>query len=271
MIMDKAIPFIEKAAEDEKPFFAVIWFHAPHEPVTGHPEYMKELYAGRPAEEQHYFSVVTALDAQVGRLREKLQELNISENTLLCFTSDNGPAGNPDKGDLSRGSAGEYRGRKGNLYEGGIRVPGIIEFPAKFKGGRVIETPCVTSDYFPTIVELLGYKPEDNLRPYDGISLIPFLKGETTMRNNPIGFQKGNQKVWTDDRYKLIHNLSGERHRSDNGIVPLAEFELYDLVIDPGETRNIAAEYPSITEKMKNELTDFVLSCEQSLAGADYH
>ncbi|MDX2430686.1 MAG: sulfatase-like hydrolase/transferase [Bacteroides sp.] len=270
IIMDKAIPFIESSVEAGTPFFTVIWFHAPHAPVVGHPEYMEKLYSDRPENEQHFFSVVTAVDVQMGRLREKLRELGVEENTLLCFTSDNGPEGNPGKTARHQGSAGDFRGRKRSLYEGGIRVPGIIEFPSRFEGGKVVNVPCVTSDYFPTIVDLLGYELEDKDRPYDGISMLPFLEKEKKQREKGIGFQWGQQRAWTGDRYKLVQNLSEKRQKSDNGMVPVEEFELYDLLEDPGETINIASKHPDILKTMKKELAAFVSSCENSLAGADY-
>ncbi len=264
IIMDRTIAFIEAAVEEGRPFFAVIWFHAPHAPVVGHPVYMEELYSHLSEQEQHYYSVVTALDAQVGRLRNKLRELGVAGNTMLCFTSDNGPEGNPGKKNRFQGSAGRFRGRKRSLYEGGIRVPGIIEYPDRFKGGRVVSTPCVTSDYFPTFCEILGYEINEQDRAYDGVSLIPFLSREKDQRNSPIGFQFGSQQALTGDRYKLVHNLSDKRHKSDNGEVPVAEYELYDLVSDPSETVNIIGEYPGIAESMKEKLEEFVASCKRS-------
>ena len=265
IIMDRALEFIEESAEQGGPFFVVIWFHAPHAPVVGHPDYMESLYADVSEQEQHYYSVVTALDAQMGRLRNTLQELSLAENTMLCFTSDNGPEGNPGKKNRSQGSAEPFRGRKRSLYEGGIRVPGIIEYPDRFNGGKVIEVPCVTSDYFPTICELLDYDMNTFDRPYDGVSLVPFLSGEKVERNNPIGFQFSKQKALTDDRFKLVRNLDEERHRSDNGEVPVAEYELYDILADPSETINIIEDHPEIAEKMKEMLDEFIRSCELSL------
>jgi len=271
IIMDKAIPFIRKSVKKKQPFFAVIWFHTPHAPVVGHPDYMESLYGEYSEEEQHYYSVVTALDAQMGRLRKELKELGVSENTLLCFTSDNGPEGNPGKRNRHQGSAGPFRGRKRSLYEGGVRVPGIIEFPAKLEKHREIEVPSVTSDYFPTFCELLGLDTEEFARPYDGISLWDIMEGEQTKRDRPIGFQFGQQKSLVDDRYKLVHNLSEKRHRSDNGTVPVAEYELYDLIDDPSETENIIEQNQQVARSMKQQLDQWVASCQQSNEGADYH
>ncbi|TKG94121.1 N-acetylgalactosamine 6-sulfate sulfatase [Puteibacter caeruleilacunae] len=271
IIMDRAIPFIEDAVKQDKPFFTVIWFHAPHTPIVGHPKYMKELYSDLPEANQHFNSVVTALDAQVGRLRKKLKELGVAENTMVCFTSDNGPEGNPGPRGRSQGTAGKLRGRKRSLYEGGIRVPGIIEWPAVAKQHLELDMPAVTSDYFPTVCEALGYKMESD-RPIDGVSLIDILKGKQQKRNKHIGFQYNGhkQKVMIGERYKLVKNEGKARPKSDNGSTPIAAVELYDIVNDPSETKNIASNHPEIVKSMMKELKAFVESCAHSNAGEDY-
>lgn len=270
IIMDKAIPFIKSSVKREQPFFAVIWFHAPHAPVVGHPDYMEKFYSDNSDDEQHFYSVVTALDAQVGRLRSELKELGISDNTILCFTSDNGPEGNPGKSARFQGSSKPFRGRKRSLYEGGVRVPGIIEYPARFGEHREINVPCVTSDYFPTLCELAGLEIKEFKRPYDGISLWDIMEGKQTERKSPIGFQFGKQKSMVDDQYKLVKNLGLERPRSDNGTVPTAEYELYDLVNDPSETANIIDQYQEVANQMIRQLDGWVTSCQRSDRGADY-
>ena len=268
MVMDKALPFIAQAVREKKPFFAVIWFHAPHLPVVGHPGYMKAHYGGLPDNEQHYFSCITALDAQMGRLRAHLRTLKIEQNTMLCFASDNGPEGNPGPRAHSQGTAGKFRGRKRSLYEGGVRVPAVVEWPGTLQP-RKVATPCVSSDYFPTISALLGLPLAK--RPYDGIDLLPILRGTQQKRGNAIGFRFGRDRTLVNDRHKLVHNNGGlKRHRSDNGKVPVAEFELYDLLTDPSETRNIADRNPEVAARMKRELAAFVKSCEASANGEDY-
>jgi len=269
--MNKAIPFMEKAVQENKPFFTVIWFHAPHGPVEGHPEYMKSLYSDLPEEKQHYYSVVTALDAQVGVLRNKLREMGVEENTMLCFTSDNGPEGNPGPKERYQGSAGKFRGRKRSLYEGGIRVPGIIEWPAVIKEHMEIDIPVVTSDYFPTICEALGYTFPDK-RPMDGISLMDIINGSQLTRNAHIGFQFINhkQKAMMGDQYKLVNNIGKKRSGSDNRDLSRSEYELYDIINDPYETKNIADQHSEIVNQMKIELATFLESCERSNRGEDY-
>jgi len=259
IIMDRVIPFVQKAVAEGKPFFAVIWFHAPHEPVIGGPPYL-ELYKNLPEGKRHYYAVVTAMDDQIGRLRRVLEKLNAWHNTMLWFCSDNGPEGNPGPRGRSQGSAGPFRGRKRSLYEGGIRVPGILVWPERIKEPRRTDIPCVTSDYLPTVLDVLGLPlPED--RAYDGVSLLPLIQGRMKKRPKPIGFQHGVQAAWSDNRYKLVHNRRTRRLRSDNGKTPVSEWELYDLVADPGETKNIAALKPGITASMRAALEKWRASC----------
>jgi arylsulfatase A-like enzyme len=266
--MDRVIPFIEKAVAQEKHFFAVIWFHAPHLPVVGGPEY-RAMYTDRPENEQHYYACITALDDQVGRLRDKLNTLQVAENTMLCFCSDNGPEGNPQPRGRSQGSTGPFRGRKRSLYEGGIRVPGLMVWPAKIEESRDVDTPCVTSDYLPTILDVVGVHLPPS-RPYDGISLLPIIEGKLTERPHPIGFRYGGQQAMSDNRFKLVRNTKGAQPRSDNGKTPIAEWELYDLIKDPAETTNVVSEYPKKFQQLKGHLVKWLESCEQSDRGSDY-
>ncbi len=269
IIMDKAIPFIDKVAKDNKPFFAVVWFHAPHQPVVGGPEYMAQ-YPNQDDDHQHYYAVITALDEQIGRLRRKLRQLNVADNTMLWFCSDNGPEGNPRPTGRSQGTAGPFRGRKRSLYEGGVRVPGILEWPAKIKKNRIVKMPCVTSDYFPTCLDVLGCQLQGKPRPYDGISLLPLIEGEMTERARPIAFQSHGCATLNDNRYKLVVNGSLKRSRSDNGVSPVEMVELYDIISDPSETKNIAEKHLEIVNKMKSTLQKWQASCKESDAGKDY-
>ncbi len=251
IIMDQAIPFIRNAVKKGKNFLAVVWFHTPHKPVVAGPKYL-EIYAGQSEAERHYYGCVTAMDEQVGRLRKELRNLGIAEDTMLWFCSDNGPSGcNP-------GSAGPFRGCKGSLWEGGVRVPGILIWPAKIKKPRVVQMACSTSDYFPTVMDVLGFKMKGQPEPIDGISLLPLIEGKMTSRAVPIGFEHKNQLLLTDNRYKLIS--------TDSGVT----YELYDLIDDPGEKKDIASSNPQILDAMKTVLEQWRASCANSLAGNDY-
>ena len=237
VLMDRAIPFIQDAVKEKKPFFSVIWFHAPHEPVVAGPKFL-EMYKGQPEEDQHYYGCITALDEQVGRLRAELEKLGVSDNTMIWFCSDNGPTSNNSKGR----STGGLSGCKRSLREGGVRVPGLMVWPDKFKTPRIITAPATTSDYVPTILACLGI-PSVNLN-CDGINMLPLIEQKVSNRNKPIGFLSQNQHAWIGEQYKIY---------SKNG----KNFQLYNLVKDRAESRDLSAEFPEIKARMIKELTDW--------------
>jgi arylsulfatase A-like enzyme len=259
VIMDRAIPFIRAAVKQEQPFFTIVWFHAPHLPVVAGPEYTK-LYAKYSKFAQHYYGCITALDEQVGRLRKELRTLGIADNTLVTFCSDNGPEGNAS----APGSAGHFSGRKRSLLEGGIRVPGLVEWPAKIKPGKT-DIPAVTSDYLPTILEIIGAEQTDK-RPLDGISLVPLFKGKMKERGQPIGFQSAGQVALISDRYKIYG--SGGRKKEQELMLP--KLKLFDLKKDPSEKKDLAAQHPDIIKKMAVTLKQWRESCRHSDTGGDY-
>ncbi len=241
VIMDRAIPFIRDAVASDTPFFAVIWFHTPHSPVVGGSE-SRALYSDRSEPEQHYYACITAMDAQMGRLRAELDDLGVSDDTMLWYCSDNGPArqGSP----RHVGSANHLSGYKLSIKEGGIRVPGLLVWPNRIDKPKEIDAPCVTTDYFPTILDALNIElPSD--RPYDGISLLPLIRGEVTERPRAIGFlnRDAKESVWMENRYKLFRNKNGDA--------------LYDIVDDPSEKKDLSREKKSIAERLASELDDW--------------
>lgn len=264
LIMDRALPFIRDAVKRERPFFAVIWFHAPHLPVVAGPKYTR-LYPNASDYARHYYGCVTALDEQVGRLRAELRALGVAENTLLTFCSDNGPEGRAGK---APGSTGGLRGRKRDLFEGGVRVPGLIEWPAKIPPGSTTDVPATTSDYLPTILEVLGATLPDD-RPIDGVSLAPLFAGEMRERPEPIAFESRKMVALVGNRYKLIGSvaaLEGKRPAKPKQ----AALMLFDLAADPGERRDLAGEHPEVVRRMAEQLRAWRASCARSRAGEDY-
>lgn len=253
VIMDRALPFIEQACQRRQPFFAVVWLHTPHLPVVAGPRH-QQMYANvSNVRHRNYFGCVTAMDEQIGRLRQKLADLDVIDDTMLCFCSDNGPEGSKS----DPGSAGPFRGRKRSLYEGGIRVPGLIHWPRQIVAGRDSDFPAVTSDYLPTILEILDLQPHGG-RPLDGVSLLPLIQGKQTRRQSPIGFQSGKRIALSANRFKLI----GDRQ--------LRNWELYDLIDDPGESNDIAGTHSETVAAMAKTLSNWKDSCEQSDQGQDY-
>ena len=252
IIMDCAEQFIQDAAAREQPFFAGIWFHAPHLPVVASRE-DREPWKKLSPLERNYFGCIAALDRQVGRLRQLLRHLEIERDTVIFFCSDNGPEGNS----RAPGSAGNFRGRKRSLYEGGVRVPGIVEWPGGIAAGRSTNVAAVTSDYLPTILDLIG-APLPQSRPLDGVSLKPVLLGQPFQRKKPIGFQSGRQLAWHDGALKLISNNEGD------------VWELYDLDADPSESNDLASGRPEDVRRLSSALRRWQQSCQQSDMGNDY-
>jgi arylsulfatase A-like enzyme len=209
------------------------------------------------------------MDEQVGRMTAELKALGVADNTMLWFSSDNGPEnGTP-------GSAGPYRGRKRSLYEGGVRVPGLLVWPARIKKARRTTVPCCTSDYFPTVLDVLGFRMKGQPTPIDGVSLVPLIDGTMTERPRPIGFQSSGQATLSDNRYKLYTKSLGRAAKPGKGKGKGKKakgpvVELYDLLADPYEKTDLAAEKPEIVEKMKKQLLDWMASCAKSSRGGDY-
>jgi arylsulfatase A-like enzyme len=161
---------------------------------------------------------------------------------MVWFCSDNGPArqGSP----RHVGSPGHLSGYKLSIQEGGIRVPGLLVWPDQIKQPITISEPCVTSDYFPTILSSLGIDLPDD-RIYDGIDLWPLIRGQSKERTKPIGFlnKEAAEAVWMESRYKLISTPDDDR--------------LFDIVNDSAEKADLSADLPTIAERMKHELNEW--------------
>lgn len=254
VIMDRAIPFIQDAAELDTPFLAVIWFHAPHLPCVASPEWF-DYYKGKGLTDNaaNFYGSISGMDEQMGRLHQELEQLGVANNTMLWFCSDNGPEGeaSPDTG-----SAGPYRGRKRDLYEGGVRVPGLLVWPDQIKEGRNTSVPCVTSDYLPTVMDLFGESCDE--RPLDGESILPLIQNKPFRRQKAIGFKSQHQFAWNKKHFKLYADRWGEN------------LELYDLANDPGETNDLAAEKPELLDRMRADYGIWESSVKDSFECEEY-
>jgi arylsulfatase A-like enzyme len=254
IIMDRAIPFVRDAAKKEAPFLAVIWFHAPHEPVEAEEKH-RALYADQSDQAQRYYGCISALDEQMGRLRSELRGLGVADNTALWFCSDNGPEWNTG---TKLGSAKHLRGSKRDVYEGGIRVPGLLEWPAKLPTPKTIDMPCATLDYFATTLDMVGLSPDPYPHPADGVSMLPALEGRMKERAKPLLFELHDRQALLENRFKLLTYDAGKT------------YQLYDILNDPSETTDLAVKMPERVAAMKKTLNDWRASCEQSQKGADY-
>lgn len=248
----EAVKFLEKHHAGHQPMFAVVWFGSPHSPYRALDADKAAFSQLNDASANHYGELV-ALDRSVGVLRSALRRLQIAENTLLVFCSDNGglPGIQPE-------TVGGLRGNKGSVYEGGLRVPGIMEWPAVI-GSRVTEYPACTMDLFPTVAEIVGLPSAVFLQPIDGISLKPLLTQELKARTNPIGFRFNRMAAQVHGRYKILtNNVSGDR------------FELYDLASDPSESEDLSSEQPDRLAELKRQLLAWNSTVDASFGGQDY-
>ncbi len=178
--VDAAIEFMGKHARNAaKPFLAVVWFGSPHSPHIA-AEADRTLYADQ-GRKSNFLGEITGMDRAFGKLRKAIATLGVRDNTILWYCSDNG-------GLRGLGATGG-RANKGSVYEGGLRVPAILEWPARIKAPRVTAVPCNTSDIYPTLLEIVGVKvPDAKQPPLDGISLVDLIDGKMTTRAKPMGF-----------------------------------------------------------------------------------
>lgn len=260
-IVAQALKFIGQAAEKQQPFFAVVWYgspHAPHKPLPADLQTAGGL---------GYYGELVGMDRSLGTLRNGLRQLGIADNTLIWFCSDNGGWLDPAKPDAHGTNAG-LRGRKGDMWEGGIRVPCVIEWPARIKRPVTTEIPAGVIDIYPTLVDLLQLKVPNQVQPLDGISLVPLIDGQMKERPQPMGFWQyaesqptfnsdSGPSAWNDNRYKL-HKLAHNK------------YELYDLTVDLSERTDLAAQHPETVNRMKAELESWQQSVVRSNRGEDY-
>lgn len=278
VVVDAALQFIGKAVKNEQPFLTVVWFGSPHSPHKATAK-DKGLYQehGRAAD---YYGEITAMDRAMGKLRQGLREMGVTENTFLLFCSDNGPAG--------PGSSGGLSGKKGSISEGGIRVPGIIQWPAKIREPRATEIPCGTIDIYPTVLDILGLSVPNQVQPLDGISILPLIEGTWTKRPKPMAFGnvsatgsgepyvdpihlKGWWRTFKNQRFKQpLSHSDGQRGALIDNQYKLFNGKLYDLSVDPQEKTDISSAKPDVAKRMADLLAEWQLSVSRSLCGQDY-
>lgn len=296
---DVALQFIRKHANGPKPLLAVVWFGSPHVPHRAAEEDRK-LYESQDEAHQHYYGEITGMDRAMGKLRRELDTLGIRNDTILWYCSDNGGVANV--------SATGGREQKGAIYEGGLRVPAILEWPARCSGHRVTNVPCCTSDIYPTLLDIAGARV-DPQPPLDGVSLVPVLDGKSEARSRPVGFWQYPDKgirtpsaVWLSEL--LEAQRSGKEETDPARLLPDAgkiikkypidtlpghaawldwpwklhriqgetkvSYELYNLAADPDEKTDLAASEPGRVKSMKPELEAWQVSVIRSLNGEDY-
>jgi len=251
LIAEQALQFIRN--HKDEPFFLYAAFALPHgkfeipsdEPYTN---------MNWPQTEKNFAAMVTRLDTQVGAIMRLLKELRLDDSTIVFFTSDNGgPSGSNHKAGFFR-SNGSLRGEKGDLYEGGIRVPMIVRWPWKIMPGKVSDLPWAFWDFVPTVAALSGTKTPPNI---DGISVLPTLLGAKV-----AGHEQQQHQFLYWEHHLFDRKMSTLRENAMIQAVrmgdwkgvrlkPNSPLELYDLKNDHGETMNIATKHPEIVFKLE--------------------
>lgn len=292
--MDDALAFLKKNKERDQPMFMVVWFPSPHDPHQEVPE-GPSLYGGE--KQAGYYREITLLDQQLGRLRRELRSLAIADNTILWYCSDNGGLNAATSGGCAR---------KGSIYEGGLRIPGIIEWPAHNLKGRTA-VPAWTCDIYPTVLAMAGVNAEFP-HPLDGTDISDIVTGKMDKRSKPMGFWHGfqqGQSTWSDRIQKAIMEkqqagdpLPHNEHRIRKDVDEFPQFaediatghaawndwpwklhringkkyELYNLADDPMETtdRSTDPDQQARLGSMKKALNRWMRSVIRSINGKDY-
>ncbi len=246
LVVEEAVRWLKEKRDGSKPFFLAVWTHEPHYPIKSDPKF-KALYPDLTDDVQiEHHANVTQMDHAFGQLMQALNKQKLADNTFVFFTSDNGPEGDGIKSP-GRGSSGGLRGRKRDLHEGGIRVPGIARWPGKILPETICDTPVIGSDLFPTMLGLAGLEtPKD--RTLDGVNVISALTGAQTQieRPQPLFWRllmAPNAKIaMRVDDWKILANDE------------LTEFELYNLKDDLKETTDLKDKEPERFAALKARL-----------------
>lgn len=266
-LTQKAVSFIEQ--KKDQPFFLYVAHPQPHVPL-----YVSDKFKGA-SKNGLYGDVIMELDWSVGQIMESLKANGLEENTLVIFTSDNGPwlaYGN------HAGSAKPFREGKGTAWEGGQREPFIIKYPPKIKAGSRIQTPIMGIDVLPTLAALTG-APLPKL-PIDGKDVMEVLTGNTTESpheayffyyrvNELFGVRYGDWKLYFPHNYRT---MAGQPQGKDGlpgayAFINMTEIELYHLPTDVGERTNVAQFHPEVVAKIETLANDMRLRLGDALRG----
>ncbi|MCS6897274.1 MAG: sulfatase-like hydrolase/transferase, partial [Nitrospira sp.] len=264
LVVDEAIAWLRHGRDRNKPFFLAVWTHEPHLPIETDPEF-QQIYrdCDDPELRQHHGNI-SQLDHAFGRLIKELEDQKLTASTFVFFTSDNGPEGPAKLKGRTRGSTGGLRGRKRSMYEGGIRVPGIVRWPAGIPAGRTLDVPIIGSDFFPTALHLAGVPIPDD-RVIDGGNVLPLLTGrsESVVRPRPL--------FWRLDMAPPAENLHLALRQGNWKLLASRDFkyfELYDLAADPRETTDRKHMDPERFRSMRRDLE--ALNAEIEKEGPDW-
>jgi arylsulfatase A len=262
-VASEALAWLKMGRDSSKPFFLYICFHEPHEPIDSDEKYSRLYPSADPTYSAHHGNITQMGDA-FGRLMRGLDELKLTDTTFVMFTSDNGPAITPRH---PHGSAGPLRNKKGSVFEGGIREPGIIRWPGKTRPGATSDEPVCGVDFLPTVCEITGIAPPND-RKLDGASLLPVLSGGAVQRTTPLYWHfnqatGGPHVAMRIGDWKILATLDkpGEagvaittQTEANFKTAELKEFQLYNLRDDIGESHDLAQLQPAKLNEMRTLL-----------------
>lgn len=243
VITAAAVAFIEQ--NRTRPFFCYVPFNTPHSPYQVPDRYFDKYTAkGCAPELAAIYGMCENIDDNVGRLLTALDRLGLRENTIVLYLSDNGPVG------VQRFNAG-MRGTKGTVHEGGTRVPCFLQFPARLREPRLVREITAHIDLYPTLLDLCGVPPPPTAPRLDGVSLVPLLEGKSagwperllfTQQSGAIQPQLHPGAVRTSRHRAVLQAAKGKDARP--------EWQLYDMIADPGQTRDLAKDQPEVVQPL---------------------
>lgn len=247
LMVAEASAFMQK--NKSNPFFIFFALNTPHYPYQGTPEWL-EYYREKGVEYPRdlYAAFLSTQDDKIGELLQKVEQLGLTDNTIVVFQSDNGYS-TEERAHFGGGNSGIFRGTKFSLFEGGIRVPAAISWPAQLKAGEVRDQLAVNADWMPTLAELCGIDLDTS--ELDGKSLVPVMNDNTIESQHSNGFCWQYQNQWAARKgdWKLIGNpkILGETFPADDTLF------LVNLKTDPREMTNLAKEFPEKVEELLGE------------------
>ena len=250
VITQRAVAAIRRACADDTPFFLYVPYNAPHYPMHAPKQYM-DRFEHLPWDRQVRAAMISAVDDGFGAIRAEVERQGLSESTCTFFTSDNGPSresrnwldGNQDP--YYGGQSGALKGHKFSLFEGGVRVPGIVHFPGVVPPGREIKTPFCSIDVLPTLCEWLDI--DVGVMELDGVSQAAYLSGLGPPIERDRFWEMGNQTSIRRGPWKLV--LNGELVE---GVADADAVFLANLETDPGETNNRIDDYPDKANALRD-------------------
>ena len=256
-LAEEAVDFMKKQKAAGKPFFVCLWNYTVHWPVEA-PDHLYSKYAaGKPNLHQKYQAMVEGMDIAVGKVLAEMDAMGVTNETLVVFTSDNGPF-TGDNDEMT--DAKPLRGAKGYLYEGGIRVPLIIRWPGKVKPAALCSEPVITMDFVPTFLDAAGinYRRSE----FDGETLLPLLTQSGKLVRDAIYFHFPHYAFHRDNR------MGSVIRSGDYKLIKLHEtggIELYNLAADLGETNNLAKTLPEVASRLNTQLDNWLIETKAAM------